>query len=122
MSDFNITLFEACEILNRSKKTISRYVRQGKLTPKQVKSQRGTLEYRFSKIIGKATGLSVGDGSIMGQMGVIIETVGKMGDAFQVMGQQAFKGLAVSGGERRHSAAGLARRNGKAHLVMLKNL
>ena len=49
MSDFNITLFEACEILNRSKKTISRYIRQGKLHPKQVKSQRGTLEYRFSK-------------------------------------------------------------------------
>lgn len=49
MSDFNITLFEACEILNKSKKTISRYVRQGRLNPQQVKSQRGTLEYRFSR-------------------------------------------------------------------------
>jgi len=49
MSDFNITLFEACEILNKSKKTISRYIRQGRLNPQQVKSQRGTLEYRFSR-------------------------------------------------------------------------
>jgi hypothetical protein len=27
MSDYNITLFEACELLNRSKKSISRYIR-----------------------------------------------------------------------------------------------
>jgi excisionase family DNA binding protein len=49
MSDYNITLFEACEILNRSKKTIGRYIRQGRLNPQKVKSQQGTLEYRFSK-------------------------------------------------------------------------
>lgn len=49
MSDFNITLFEACELLNRSKKSISRYVRKGRLHPEQIKSQQGTLEYRFSK-------------------------------------------------------------------------
>ncbi len=49
MSDFNITLFEACETLNRSKKSISRYIRQGKLSPQRVKSQQGTLEYRFNK-------------------------------------------------------------------------
>lgn len=49
MSDFNITLFEACELLNRSKKSISRYVRRGLLHPEKVKSQQGTLEYRFSK-------------------------------------------------------------------------
>ena len=49
MSEFNITLFEACEFLNKSKKTISRYVRQGKLAPQKVKSQQGTLEYRFSR-------------------------------------------------------------------------
>lgn len=49
MSDFNITLFEACELLNRSKKSISRYIRQGLLHPEKVKSQQGTLEYRFSK-------------------------------------------------------------------------
>ncbi len=44
-----ITLFEACEILNRSKKTLSRYVRQERLHPIQVKSRQGTLEYRFSR-------------------------------------------------------------------------
>ena len=49
MSDFNITLFEACELLNRSKKSISRYVRKGRLHPEQIKSQQGTLEYRFSR-------------------------------------------------------------------------
>ena len=49
MSDFNITLFETCELLNRSKKSISRYIRRGLLHPGRVKSQQGTLEYRFSK-------------------------------------------------------------------------
>jgi len=49
MSDFNITLFEACELLNRSKKSISRYIRRGLLHPEKVKSQQGTLEYRFTK-------------------------------------------------------------------------
>lgn len=49
MSEYNITLFEACELLNRSKKSISRYIRRGLLHPEKVKSQQGTLEYRFSK-------------------------------------------------------------------------
>lgn len=49
MNDFNITYFEACEFLNRSKKSISRYIRRGLLHPEQIKSQQGTLEYRFSK-------------------------------------------------------------------------
>jgi len=49
MSDFNITLFETCELLNRSKKSISRYIRRGLLHPEKVKSQQGTLEYRFTK-------------------------------------------------------------------------
>jgi len=49
MSDYNLTLFEACELLNRSKKSISRYIRRGLLHPQEIKSQQGTLEYRFSK-------------------------------------------------------------------------
>ena len=48
-ADYNITLFEACEILNKSKKTVSRYIRRGRLTPLKVKSLQGTLEYRFIK-------------------------------------------------------------------------
>jgi len=53
-SDFNITFFEACEILKKSKKSISRYVRRGLLHPERIKSQRGTLEYRFSRADLKA--------------------------------------------------------------------
>jgi len=49
MSEYNITFFEACEILNRSKKTLSRYIRRGVLNPHKVKSQQGTLEYRFTR-------------------------------------------------------------------------
>jgi hypothetical protein len=49
MSEYNSTLFEACEYLNRSKKSISRYIRRDLLHPKKVKSQQGTLEYRFSE-------------------------------------------------------------------------
>lgn len=49
ISDYNLTLFEACELLNRSKKSISRYIRRGLLHPQEIKSQQGTLEYRFSK-------------------------------------------------------------------------
>ena len=48
MSDFNLTLFDACELLNKSKKSISRYIKQGLLHPERVKSQHGTLEYRFN--------------------------------------------------------------------------
>lgn len=49
MSNYNLTLFEACEYLNRSKKSLSRYIRRGLLHPQEIKSQQGTLEYRFSK-------------------------------------------------------------------------
>jgi excisionase family DNA binding protein len=49
MTEFNLTLYEACEYLNRSKKTISRLIRKGKIRPKRVKSQQGTLAYRFNK-------------------------------------------------------------------------
>jgi len=49
MNDFNITFFEVCELLSRSKKSISRYVRKGLLHPQRIKSQQGTLEYRFNK-------------------------------------------------------------------------
>jgi hypothetical protein len=46
---YTITLFEACEMLSRSQKSISRYIRKGLLKPKQVKSKQGTLAYRFSE-------------------------------------------------------------------------
>lgn len=46
--EFNITFFEACEVLSRSTKTVGRYVRQGLLHPKKIKTSHG-IEYRFSK-------------------------------------------------------------------------
>lgn len=49
MPKYTITLFEVCEKLNKSKKSISRYIRKGLLHPKQIKSKQGTLEYRFSE-------------------------------------------------------------------------
>lgn len=47
---YTLTFFEVCEKLNKSKKTISRYVRKGFLHPIEIKSQQGTLEYRFGEI------------------------------------------------------------------------
>lgn len=47
--DYTLTLFEACEYLNKSSRTISRYIRRGILHPLAQKSRQGTLEYRFSK-------------------------------------------------------------------------
>ena len=49
MSEYTLTLFEACEFLSKSKKTLGRYIRQGRLHPLQTKSKLGTLEYRFSR-------------------------------------------------------------------------
>lgn len=48
-NDYNLTLFEACEYLNKSARTISRYIRRGILHPLEVRSRQGTLEYRFAK-------------------------------------------------------------------------
>lgn len=49
MSDFNLTLLEACEYLNKSKRSINRYIKRGLLHPQEIKSKQGTLEYRFTK-------------------------------------------------------------------------
>ena len=48
-NDYAMTLYEACEYLNKSSRTISRYIRRGVLHPVAIKSRQGTLEYRFSK-------------------------------------------------------------------------
>lgn len=48
-TDYNLTFSEACEILKKSRKTISRYIRKGLLKPERIKSKRGTLEYRFKQ-------------------------------------------------------------------------
>jgi len=45
-ADNNITFSEACTILKKSKRTVSRYIKAGKLNPKKIKSRKG-IEYRF---------------------------------------------------------------------------
>ena len=47
--DYTLTMFEACEKLGKSKKTLGRYVRRKLIRPKLVKSLKGTPEYRFSE-------------------------------------------------------------------------
>jgi hypothetical protein len=44
-----ITFSEACKILKKSKRTVSRYIKNGWLNPEKIESQRGTLEYRFNR-------------------------------------------------------------------------
>jgi hypothetical protein len=48
-NEYVVTLYEACELLNKSARTVSRYVRKGFLTPMSIRSRKGTLEYRFSR-------------------------------------------------------------------------
>ncbi len=47
--DYVYSVYEVCEILGKTARTISRYVRRGILHPAGIKSCQGTLEYRFSK-------------------------------------------------------------------------
>jgi excisionase family DNA binding protein len=44
-----ITLLEACKLLKKSKRTVSRYIKNGWLKPERIESKRGTLEYRFNR-------------------------------------------------------------------------
>jgi len=46
----NINFTEACKILNKSKRTVSRYIKLGILKPERIRSRRGSLEYRFNRI------------------------------------------------------------------------
>ena len=45
----DITFIEACQVLKKSRKTISRYIQKGILKPERIRSKRGTLEYRFKQ-------------------------------------------------------------------------
>ncbi|GAI37358.1 unnamed protein product [marine sediment metagenome] len=46
----DITFIEVCQVLKKSRKTISRYIKKGLLKPERIKSKRGTLEYRFNQV------------------------------------------------------------------------
>jgi len=45
----SITLLEACKILNRSKRTVSRKIKAGLLKANKFRTERGIYEYRFSQ-------------------------------------------------------------------------
>jgi hypothetical protein len=45
----DINFLEACNLLNKSKRTVSRYIKLGRLKPERIKSRKGTIEYRFKK-------------------------------------------------------------------------
>lgn len=47
--DYLLSLYEVCEILGKSTRTITRYVHKHILHPRGIKSRQGTLEYRFSR-------------------------------------------------------------------------
>jgi len=44
-----LTFIEACKILKKSKRTVSRYIKKGWLKPERIESKRGTLQYRFNQ-------------------------------------------------------------------------
>ena len=48
-ADYNVTLLEACKILNVSSRTATRYIKNRWLKPKRTVSERGTLQYRFNR-------------------------------------------------------------------------
>lgn len=58
-----LTLEQVSQRLNKSTKTISKYIKQGKLTPERVRSKQGTLKYKFleSDIQAFSTGVDLGD-------------------------------------------------------------
>jgi hypothetical protein len=58
-----LTLEQVSQRLNKSKKTISKYIKQGKLTPERVRSKQGTLKYKFleSDIEAFSVGVDLGE-------------------------------------------------------------
>jgi DNA-binding transcriptional MerR regulator len=47
MKQAGLTLKEVCQELEKSKRTITRYIKKGILNPEKAKSENGVLEYRF---------------------------------------------------------------------------
>jgi len=44
----DITFIEACKLLKKSKRTLTRYIKNGLLNPDKIKTEKGILKYRFS--------------------------------------------------------------------------
>ena len=49
MTKTDLTLKEVCQVLGKSKRTVSRYIKKGLIKPEIIKSQKGSLEYRFNQ-------------------------------------------------------------------------
>jgi len=47
MTKTDLTLKEVCQVLGKSKRTVSRYIKARKLNPEKIKSKKG-IEYRFN--------------------------------------------------------------------------
>ena len=45
----DITFIEACKLLKKSKRTLTRYIKNGLLNPDKIKTEKGILKYRFSQ-------------------------------------------------------------------------
>jgi excisionase family DNA binding protein len=48
MTESYLTFKETCDILGKSKRTVSRYIKKGLLRPEKVRGQKG-VEYRFNR-------------------------------------------------------------------------
>jgi len=46
----NITFKDACKLLGKSRRTVSRYIKKGLLNPDRIRNKLGTLEYRFNQV------------------------------------------------------------------------
>jgi len=49
MNEKELSFDDVSRILNKSKRTISRYIKAGKLNPKKIKGKKGILEYSFNR-------------------------------------------------------------------------
>ena len=45
----DLTMDEFCGLVNKSRRTITRKIKEGFINPRKEKSKQGTLEYRFSE-------------------------------------------------------------------------
>jgi len=50
----DLILDEFCGLVGKSRRTITRKIKDGSINPLQIKSKQGTLEYRFSETDVKA--------------------------------------------------------------------
>jgi len=70
MNEKELSFDEVSRILNKSKRTISRYIASGKLRPKKIKSKKGTVKYIFNKSEVESLSLDI-SGQVANQNDII---------------------------------------------------